>query len=112
MDAYCTAKLNDSLSKLSSEDKTRQTDQAFFSLKLHTCVQVEVISDPKDAGAMNYIVSDLTYGFVAPPKWHHNETHCMCFKRTTAVFIICLRRAIGCRLALSRGSSPSQRLTP
>jgi hypothetical protein len=73
MDAYCTAKWNDSLSELSSEGKKGQTDQAFFSLKLHTCVQVEVISDPKDAGAMNYIVSDLTYGFVAPPKWHHIE---------------------------------------
>ncbi len=32
-----------------------------------------MISDPKDAGAMNYIVSDLTYGFVAPPKWYHSE---------------------------------------
>jgi hypothetical protein len=73
MDAYCIAKLNDSLSKLSPDSRKMQTDQAFFSLKLHTCVQVEVISDPKDAGAMNYLVSDLTYGFVAPPKWHHTD---------------------------------------
>jgi hypothetical protein len=74
MDAYCTAKLNDRLSKVSSDEKKGQTDQAFFSLKLHTCVQTEMISGSKDGGAMNYIVSDLTYGFVAPPKWHHSDS--------------------------------------
>jgi hypothetical protein len=66
--------LNDSLSKLSSDYKRGLTDRAFFSVKLHTCVQAEVSLDPKDAGVMNYTVSDLTYGFVAPPKWHHSES--------------------------------------
>ncbi|GGG97079.1 hypothetical protein [Silvibacterium dinghuense] len=74
MDAYCTAKLNDSLSKLSAEDKKGEADRAFFSRKLHTCVQIYETLNPKDSGAMNYVVSDLTYGFVAPPKWHRTES--------------------------------------
>jgi hypothetical protein len=73
MDAYCTAKLNDGLSNLSPDGEKGITHQSFFSRKLHTCVQVEVTLDPKDAGAMNYVVSDLTHGFVAPPKWHHSS---------------------------------------
>ncbi len=73
MDAYCTAKLNDYNSTLSPDDKIRETFQSFFSEKLHTCIQIDVIADPKDAGAMNFAVSDLTYGFIAPPKWHPSE---------------------------------------
>lgn len=73
MDAYCTAKLNDSLSTLSPDDRKRETLQSFFSEKFHTCIQVDVTVDPKDAGAMNFLVSDLSYGFIAPPKWHPNE---------------------------------------
>jgi hypothetical protein len=72
MDAYCTAKLNDDyLSNFSPDERKKMTDQSFFSRKLHTCVHVEVTLDPKNAGAMNYVVSDLTYGFTAPPKWHY-----------------------------------------
>ena len=68
MDAYCAATLNDSyLSKLSPDARKGLTVQSFFSRKLHTCVRVEVTLDLKDAGAMNYVVSDLTYGFVAAP---------------------------------------------
>jgi hypothetical protein len=78
MDAYCATKLNDDyLSKLSLDEKKGLTAQSFFSRKLHTCVQAEVDLDPKDpknTGAMNYVVTDLTYGFVAPPKWHPNES--------------------------------------
>jgi len=77
MDAYCTTKLNDNyLSKLSPDERKGLTVQSFFSSKLHTCVQVEVTlpKDAKDAGAMNYVVSDLTYGFAAPPKWHPIES--------------------------------------
>ena len=70
MDAFCAAKLNDSLSNHAPDEKKTISDQAFFSRKLHTCVWVEVTLEPKDAGAMNYVMSDLTYGFVAPPKWH------------------------------------------
>jgi hypothetical protein len=73
MDAFCAAKLNEKLPGLSADDRKRQTDTTFFSWKLHTCVQVETIQDPKDPGAMDYIVSDLTYGFIAPPKWHRSE---------------------------------------
>ena len=74
MEAYCTAKLNDSLSKLSADYRKDLTEKAFFSKKLHTCVEVSVTSDPKNTGAMNYVVSDLTYGFIAAPKWHHSES--------------------------------------
>jgi hypothetical protein len=74
MDAYCAAKLEDSNSKLSAEYRKTLTDRAFFSWKLHTCVEVDVTSDSKDPGAMNYVVSDLTYGFVAPPRWHPSES--------------------------------------
>jgi hypothetical protein len=74
MDAYCTARLNQSLSKLSAEEKKSEADRAFFSRRLHTCVQVYETKNPKDAGAMNYVVSDLTYGFIAAPKWHHSES--------------------------------------
>lgn len=74
MDAHCAAALNDQLSKLSADDRKGETDQTFFSRKLHTCVLVDVSLDPKNAGAMNYVVSDLTYGFIAPPRWHHNES--------------------------------------
>jgi len=74
MDTYCATTLNDSyLSKLSTDERKGLTVQSFFSRKLHTCVQVEVTLDPKNTAAMNYVVSDLTYGFVAPPKWHPNE---------------------------------------
>jgi hypothetical protein len=72
MDTYCTAKLNETLATLSAD--VRKTERTFFSLKLHACVEVYHVSDPKDAGAMNYVVSDLTYGFVAPPNWHHSES--------------------------------------
>lgn len=75
MNAYCTAKLNDDyLSKFSPDEKKKFLAQSFFSRKLHTCVQVEVTLDPKDAGSMNYVVSDLTYGFIAPPKWHYSDS--------------------------------------
>lgn len=76
MDAYCTATLNDKyLSKLSSDDKKGEDDSAFFSRKLHTCVHVDVTSDLKNpATTKNYVVSDLTDGFAAPPKWHHTDS--------------------------------------
>jgi hypothetical protein len=74
MDAYCAAKLNDGyLSKLSPDSRKGLTDKSFFSRTLHTCVQVEVTLDPKNAGSMNYIVSDLTFGFIALPKWHATD---------------------------------------
>ncbi len=74
MDAHCATTLNDSyLSKLSPDERKGLTVQSFFSRKLHTCVQVEVTLDPKNAGAMNYVVTDLTHDFVAPPTWHPNE---------------------------------------
>jgi hypothetical protein len=74
MNAYCEARLNDGyLSKLSTDAKKGLTVESFFSPKLHTCVEIEVTIDPKNSGAMNYVVSDLTYGFVASPTWHHNE---------------------------------------
>jgi hypothetical protein len=75
MDAYCATKLNDNyLSKLSADAKHGLREESFFSRKIHTCVRVEVTLDPKNAGAMNYVVSDLTYGFIAPPNWHPNES--------------------------------------
>jgi hypothetical protein len=78
MDAYCATKLNDDfLSKLSPDGRKGLTAQSFFSRKLHTCVQAEVDLDPKDpknAGAMNYVVTDLTHDFVAPPTWHASES--------------------------------------
>jgi hypothetical protein len=75
MNTYCTTKLNDDyLSKFSPDEKKGFTARSFFSQKLHTCVQVEVTLDPKNAGAMNYVVSDLTYGFIAPPKWHYSNS--------------------------------------
>jgi len=74
MDAYCATQLNDRyLSKLSPDGRKGLTALSFFSRKLHTCVQVEVTLDPKNAGAMNYVVSDLTHNFIAPPKWHPHE---------------------------------------
>jgi hypothetical protein len=75
MDDYCTAQLNDRYpSKLSPDEKKKNvTDQSFFSRRLHTCIETEVTLDPKDAASMNYLATDLTDGFVAPPKWHHNE---------------------------------------
>jgi hypothetical protein len=74
MDAYCSTKLNDSyVSKLSPDERKGLTDQSFFSPKLHTCVEVDVALDPKNPAAMSYAVSDLTYGFAAPPKWHPYE---------------------------------------
>jgi len=75
MDAYCTSKLSDSLSKLSAEENKSEAHRAFFSRKLHTCVQIYETRNPKDSGTMNYVVSDLTYGFVAPPRWHRTESH-------------------------------------
>ncbi len=74
MDAYCTARLNENLSNVTAEDKKNEADRAFFSRKLHTCVQVHETLNLKDAGAMNYVVSDLTFGFIAAPKWHHSES--------------------------------------
>lgn len=74
MDAFCATKLADRLSGLSADNRKGETDSSFFSWKLHTCIQVETTLDLKDAGAMNYVVSDLTYGFIAPPKWHHSES--------------------------------------
>jgi hypothetical protein len=74
MDSHCASKLDERyLSKLSADEKKGLTLRSFFSRKLHTCVHVEVTLDPKNAGAMNYVVSDLTYGFVAPARWHPNE---------------------------------------
>lgn len=74
MDAYCASVLNDNyLSKLSPDSKKGLTAFTFFSPKLHTCVQVEVTLDPKDPGTMNYVVSDLTHNFVAPPNWHATD---------------------------------------
>jgi hypothetical protein len=74
MDEYCLAQLNDRyLSKLSPDAKSTLKADSFFSGKLHTCVAINVTLDPKDAGAMNYAVSDLTQGFVAPPKWHLSD---------------------------------------
>ena len=78
MDAYCATTLNDSyLSKLSPDGRKGLTAQSFFSRRLHTCVQAEVDLDPKDpknAEAMNYVVTDLTHDFVAPPSWHPSES--------------------------------------
>jgi hypothetical protein len=76
MDAYCTAALNDKyLSKLSADDRKGENDTAFFSRKLHTCVHVNVTSDLKNpATTKSYVVSDLTDGFTAPPKWHHSDS--------------------------------------
>ena len=73
MDAFCATKLPEKLSRSSANDREGQTDTAFFSWKLHTCVEVRTTLDPKDSGAMNYTVSDLTYGFIAPPEWHTDE---------------------------------------
>lgn len=82
LDADCEAKLNSSyLSQLSTESKTNLTVRSFFSFRLHTCVQVEVSLDPTNAAAMNYIVSDLTHGFLAAPKWHPSE-HSLHVSRT------------------------------
>jgi hypothetical protein len=74
MDDYCLAQLNERyLFNLSPDAKNILKADSFFSGKLHTCVESNVTLDPKDAGAMNYVLSDLTSGFVAPPKWHHND---------------------------------------
>lgn len=71
MDDRCTAKLNiDYLSKFNADERKGMTTRSFYSRKLHTCVLVDVFLDPKNAAAMNYTVSDFTYGFIAAPKWH------------------------------------------
>jgi hypothetical protein len=70
MDAYCAAKMNDGyLSTLSADERQSLHDQAFFSRKLHTCLQTESTVDGKP-DAMNFTIGDITHGFLAAPKWH------------------------------------------
>ena len=51
MDAYCTTKLNDSvLATLSSEDKAASKYEAFFSMRLHSCLETIATRSPKNLG--------------------------------------------------------------
>lgn len=61
LDHYCSDKVKDGVDP---KDKSTRID-AFYSMKINTCVQVEITDSEKD---WSYTLSDATYGFFKGPK--------------------------------------------